>query len=176
MPDNGGTITLKIRDIYLFLAFFFAILVLTLEVAIYRFAAEYHRYFWRMFMHRCVACGRFGHLGIDPFCPVVNATCFACAIVHPSEDCPVKKAKTECKAQKAIKKDSEINQMMKDTMFGDPVLLKFMGKVPDEKSPFMNHDWFNETMEESFLEEEYTEEFESKYTLDTVPVKQHKYG
>ena len=174
MPDNGGTITLKVRDIYLFFAFFFAMLVLTLEVAIYRFAAEYHRFFWRMFVYRCVACGRYGHLGLDPFCPVVNATCFACAIVHPSEDCPSKKTKAECKAQKVIKQDSEATQNAEETMFGDPALM-YMSQVPADKSPDMDLHWPEETTDEPFLEEDYTEEFESKYTLDTVPVKQHKY-
>ena len=75
----------------MFIGLFVAIAIVAFEVGLYIFSTEFHRFFWRMSLYRCVACGRFGHLGLDPLCRVVNATCQACAIMHPSEDCPDKR-------------------------------------------------------------------------------------
>lgn len=201
MPEDG-MITLKVRDIYLFFAFLLVMLALTAEVVVYRHAREFHRYFWRMLIYRCVACGRFGHLGLGPLCPVVKATCFACAIVHRSIDCPVKKAKAEENEEKikqaeekiqqandkikwAAKKASEIakkvdgkvlEQWDKEASLGD---IDYLDYIHYEKLWSMDMEMEagsdKATGGKSSMNHQ-VQHFDSKFTLDTVPVKQYHFS
>ena len=175
MPDASGTVTFKVRDLYLFFAFFIVMVVLTLEMAMYRFSRDHHYIFWRMMFYRCIACGKFGHLGTETLCHVIKATCHACGILHDPKDCPDKNKKTKAEGgvNRLFKKGSWVtkkvnNRVSKDTLLGD---------FNDEKY------WFTEAQMEgssdttttgSSSSDDTYNNLESKYTLDVKPVKQRK--
>lgn len=186
VPNDDGTITLKIRDIYLFFAFLLVMLVLTVETVICRSHKSSHHLFWRVLFHRCIACGRFGHRGIDPPCPRVKATCPVCTITHRPKDCPVKKTKAGEQAENVAMKDLDM-PTTDGNPFGDwaehfgaeelnynPIsYMKTGGENWSDQATNGSSSSVNLTEEPELVNLTEEPELVCKYTLNTEPVPQY---